>query len=979
MSGAAPHRGATGAAASGHATDRTDRTDPWHTLSAEAVAARLGSHPVDGLSDDEAAARLAHHGENRLPVPPRRSAFLRFAAQFAQPLVLVLILAGAVTALLGEYVDALVILGVVLVNAAIGFVQEGKAEAALAALARALAAEAVVVRAGRRQRLGAHSLVPGDLVLLAAGDRVPADLRLVEARGVQAMEASLTGESTAVGKLPAALPAGLPLAERSNMAYAGTMIVSGQGAGLVAATGAATETGRVSRLIAEAPELQTPLTKKMAAFSNTLLVVIGGLALLTFGVGLLRGEAAFDMFMAAVALSVGAIPEGLPAAVTITLAIGVSRMAKRRAIIRRLPAVEALGGTTVICSDKTGTLTENQMTVCEIWVGGEPYEVSGAGYAPEGRIASAADASGGPPVAGALRELLIAGALCNDAGLFRKAGRWEIAGDPTEGALLVLARKGGLDETALRAARPRLDVLPFDSTRQYMATRHGIEQGPEQGSAQGAEQVSACGPDDGPCPGRREQAEPTGTGAASASRQESACPGVGAPNAASCVYLKGAVERLLPRCVDMLAADGALAALDVAAIERHAQAMAGRGLRVLALACACDAADGALADGVDQLPLSFIGLVAMIDPPRPRAVEAVRACHGAGIRVKMITGDHALTALAIARRIGIEIGSGSGGESGVLTGSELAAMDDAALARAAVDCNVFARVEPEQKLRLVLALQQRGEVVAMTGDGVNDAPALKSADIGIAMGLSGTDVAREAAAMVLTDDNFASIEAAVEEGRGVYDNLVKFITWTLPTNFGEGLVIVAAILAGATLPITPLQILWINMSTAVLLGLVLAFEPVERGVMRRPPRPPAAPILDRALVWRIVLVGTLLLVGAYGLFLVAQQRGATIAEARTVAVNVFVVVQAFYLLNCRSLTRSFIDVGAFSNPWLWGGIGLMAALQLLFTYLPTMNRLFGTAPIGLVDWAAILAFGVLAFLAVGLEKRLRPFARPSRG
>ncbi|MBI2306655.1 MAG: HAD-IC family P-type ATPase [Rhodocyclales bacterium] len=885
----------------------------WHALSADEAAAHLDTHPAHGLSEAAAAERLLRHGENRLPVPPGKSALLRFAAQLVQPLVLVLIAAGVVTTVLGEFVDAGVILGVVLVNAIIGFVQEGKAEAALAALARAMAAEAVVVRGGRKLRLGAHALVPGDVVLLAAGDRVPADLRLVEARSLQAMEAPLTGESTAVRKEPAALPADTLLADRTNMAYAGTMVVSGQGVGLVAATGGATETGRISRLIAEAPDLQTPLTKKMAAFSNWLLLVIGGLALLTFGVGLLRGESAFAMFMAAVALSVGAIPEGLPAAVTITLAIGVSRMARRRAIIRKLPAVEALGSTTVICSDKTGTLTENQMTVRELWAGGDRYEVSGSGYAPEGRIG---DDDYPPAIAGALRETLVAGALCNDAGLFRKDGRWEIAGDPTEGALLVLARKGGLDEATLQAVFPRLDVLPFESAVQYMATAHAVE-------------------------------------------------GV------RIAYVKGAIERILPRCGDMLDAAGDPALLDVAAIERHAQAMAGRGYRVLALARVACGDEALCEDALAARPFTFLGLVGMIDPPRPRAIGAVKACHGAGITVKMITGDHALTALAIARQLGIEIGVGGGG--GALTGRELAAMDDAALARAAVACNVFARVEPEQKLRLVRALQQRGEVVAMTGDGVNDAPALKQADIGVAMGLSGTDVAREAAAMVLTDDNFASIEAAVEEGRGVYDNLVKFITWTLPTNFGEGLVIVAAILAGATLPITPLQILWINMTTAVLLGLMLAFEPVERGIMQRPPRRPAAAILDRLLIARIVLVSVLLLLGAYGLFLLELHQGSPLAEARTVAVNVFVVVETFYLFNCRSLTRSFVAVGVFSNPWVWVGSGLMIGLQLLFTYLPLMNRLFGTAPIGLAEWLAIIACGWLAALVVGVEKRLRLF------
>ncbi len=878
----------------------------WHARSVEEAVLGLGADPVAGLSDDEAAARLRRHGENRLPETPGKPALVRFVEQLVQPLVLVLIAAGTVTAFLGEWVDAGVIFGVVIVNAVIGYVQEGKAEAALAALAKSLAAETMVLRGGDRQRLGAHVLVPGDTVLLAAGDRVPADLRLVEAHGLQAMEASLTGESTAVEKHTGVLPQDTLLADRGNMAYAGTLVVSGQATGVVAATGLATETGRISRLIAAAPDLQTPLTRKMAAFSNWLLLVIGGLALLTFGVGLMRGEAPFDMFMAAVALAVGAIPEGLPAAVTITLAIGVSRMAKRRAIIRKLPAVEALGSTTVICSDKTGTLTENEMTVRALWAGGDLHAVSGSGYAPEGVIG---EKDFPPAIDGALRELLLAGVLCNDAGLSRREGRWQIAGDPTEGALLVVARKAGLDERTLQALFPRRDVLPFDSVVQYMATLHEIE---------------------------------------------------GVPM----VYAKGAVERLLPRCTTMLAADGRELPFDAATVERQAEALAAHGYRVLAFARRVggdELSHAALATG-----LVFIGLVGMIDPPRPRAIGAVKACHAAGVRVKMITGDHAVTAEAIARQLGI---AGEGAR--VLTGRELAALDDAALAKAAHEVDVFARVEPEQKLRLVQALQRNGEVVAMTGDGVNDAPALKSADIGVAMGLAGTDVARESAAMVLTDDNFASIEAAVEEGRGVYDNLVKFITWTLPTNFGEGLVIVAAILAGATLPITPLQILWINMTTAVLLGLMLAFEPVEKGLMHRPPRPPQAPILDRLLIGRIVLVSVLLLLGAYGLFLNELRQGHTLAEARTVAVNVFVVVETCYLFNCRSLTRSFVAVGLFSNPWVWVGSGLMLGLQLLMTYLPTMNRVFGTAPIGVAEWVAIAACGLLAAMVVGVEKRWR--------
>ena len=880
-----------------------DRINDWHHRPLDQVAAHLTTALEHGLTDDEVATRRAVHGENRITPKPGKGPLLRFALQFAQPLVVVLLLAGVVTAFLGEWVDSGVIFGVTLINALIGFIQEGRAENALAALARSVSSEVTVLRAGEKLRLPSTALVPGDVVLLAAGDKVPADLRLFRAKELQAIESALTGESTAVAKHGDVLPADTLLAERGNMAYAGTVMISGQGAGVVIATGDATETGRISRLIAEAPDLTTPLTRKTAVFSNWLLIAIGLLALFTFAVGLWRGESPFDMFMAAVALAVGAIPEGLPAAMTITLAIGVSRMAKRRAIIRKLPAVETLGSTTVICSDKTGTLTENQMTVHALFAGGVRYPVSGNGYAPSGKIGEDA------PVEGALRECLLAGALCNDAGL-RKAGRhWEITGDPTEGALLVVARKGGLDESTLHKLFPRIDEIPFDSTRQYMATLHDIE---------GAR--VAC--------------------------------------------FKGAIEQLLPRSTSMLDAAGKAVPVDAQGIERVAGEMAAEGLRVLAVArlklVAGDVFDAAqIGDH-----LEFVGLVGMIDPPRPKAIAAIKTCHAAGIVVKMITGDHAVTALSIACRIGIA----KAGDT-VLTGRDLALLDDQALRAVAQSVNVFARVEPEQKLRLVRALQADGEVVAMTGDGVNDAPALKQADIGIAMGLAGTEVAKEAADMVLTDDDFAAIEAAVEEGRGVYDNLVKFITWTLPTNFGEGLVIVAAIVAGATLPITPLQILWINMTTAVFLGLMLAFEPIERGIMHRPPRPPGTAILSGVLIWRIVLVSVLLLAGSFGLFLLQLEQGHTLAEARTVAVNVFVVVEAFYLFQCRSLERSALSIGFFSNPAIWVGVATMAALQLLLTYTPLMNRLFATAPIGLQAWLEIFTVGVVSALVVSVDKR----------
>jgi cation-transporting P-type ATPase F len=879
----------------------------WHNLSGEETARRHGVDPSLGLSEDEAAERLARHGPNVPTAQPGRSLLRRVLDQFAQPLVLVLIAAGIVTSALGEWVDASVIMGVVVVNAIVGFLQEGKAEAALAALARAIATEATVLRDGRRRRLDAKHLVPGDIVWLAAGDKAPADLRLLQSKELRMAEAALTGESLPVDKHPAPLPADTDLVDRRNLAYAGTHAVAGQGHGVVVATGDATETGRISQLIAEAPDLSTPLTRKMAVFSRQLLVAILLLAGLTFAVGMWRGQAAIDMFMAAVALAVGAIPEGLPAAITITLAIGVGRMAKRRAIIRKLPAVEALGSTTVICSDKTGTLTENQMTVREIWAGNAHYMVKGGDHSEHGVI----ELAGQPTTTGwALKEVLVAGALCNDASLLRQEGRWTMTGDPTEGALLVAARSGALDEATLRQAFPRLDELPFDSTRQAMATLH---------DAQGTHLL----------------------------------------------YVKGAVEKVLPACVDMLDTHGRPWPLEADDIAERAAAMARSGLRVLALARRTDVAGSLTAEHLTA-GLTFLGLVGMVDPPRPRAIGAIRACHAAGIRVKMITGDHVGTALAVARELGI---CGEGARA--LTGRELAQLDDAALGQALREVDVFARVEPAQKLRLVQALQANGDVVAMTGDGVNDAPALKRADIGIAMGLSGTEVAKEAAAMVLTDDNFATIEAAVEEGRAIYDNIVKFITWTLPTNFGEGLVILAAILTGATLPITPLQILWINMTTAVLLGLPLAFEVREKDVMHRPPRSPAAPILDTALLWRTTLVGALMLLGAFGLFEFVQAQGRSLAEARTVSVNVFVMIESFYLFNCRSLTRPIWQLGWFSNPWVWAGIAATLALQGLLTYLPTLQALFGTAAIGVRDWSMIVCVGALAMLIVGAEKRWR--------
>lgn len=886
----------------------------WHHLPTHEVVQILETHPSAGLSAEEVKKRQAHFGPNQLTAKKPQSAWMRFLLQFHQPLLYILLIAAVITALLQEWVDAGVIFGVVLVNAIVGFIQEFKAENAIAALARIVTTEATVVREGKKLRVPSYALTPGDLVLLASGDKTPADLRLLKVRDLQVDESMLTGESVPVAKRETSLPPETPLADRVNMAYAGSLVTYGQGQGVVVAIGDATETGYISQLVAEAATLSTPLTRKIAHFSHLLLYVILTLAALTFGIGLWRGESAFDMFMAAVALAVGAIPEGLPAAVTITLAIGVSRMARRRAIIRKLPAVETLGSTTVICSDKTGTLTENQMTVQEIYAGEQSYTVSGVGYATEGHIVFAQqpiDVATAP----VLYECLLAGLLCNDSNLYETAGRWTVTGDPTEGALIAVARKAGLMADALEGDLPRLDVIPFESQHQYMATLH-----------------------------KNEKAEHT------------------------VMYMKGSLEAVLARCETMLSVEGYAVPLDRARIEQEANALAAKGLRVLAFAKGSAGAHKHTLHHADlKTDLVFLGLQGMIDPPRPEVIEAVRSCQSAGIAVKMITGDHVLTASAIAQAISL----GPAEHPPGLSGLELSELDDQQLAKVVEDIAVFARVAPEHKLRLVKALQSRGHIVAMTGDGVNDAPALKQANIGIAMGMNGTEVAKEASDMLLTDDNFASIEAAVEEGRCVFDNLVKFITWTLPTNGGEGLVILAAIAAGITLPILPVQILWVNMTTALLLGLMLAFEPKEADIMTRPPRDPAAPLLSVTLVMRIGLVSLLLLAGTFGLFLWELQHGASEMEARTVAVNMLVMGELFYLFNCRSLTQTVFTVGFFSNVWLLLGVSLMAGLQFVFTHTALMNQLFHSAPITLAAWGRIVATGLGVYLVVGLEKWIR--------
>jgi len=887
-----------------------------HGLSGHEVVLLLETDPHRGLTNDEARERSQRFGLNVLPEPPGTGLLMRILRQFHHPLIYVLVVAGAVTALLHEYVDSVVIFAVVIVNAVIGFIQESRAEAALQSLRAMVHTDAKVIRAGRERIVVSEQLVPGDLVLVEAGDKVPADIRLLRQTELRVDESALTGESVSVAKNEVVIADATPVADRRNMAHSGTLVTAGSGTGIVVATGAETEIGEIHRLVGAATILATPLTEKLARFSKLLTIGILALAALTFAVGLLRRQDAAETFTAAVALAVGAIPEGLPAAVTITLAIGVARMAKRKAVIRRLPAVETLGSTTVICADKTGTLTENQMTVREIWTPDESVEVTGSGYAIEGALLS----RDGTPVSieanVALRWTLLAGAACNDAALTSAGERWDIVGDPTEAAMLVVAAKASLTPDSLGESSSRIKAIPFNSERRYMATLH------------------RSGRD------------------------------------AHVVLVKGAVERMLELCSTQMRTDGSLQPVDRPVVLLAVERLAAKGLRVLATGVRTPAEPADFTE--DGLPgtLTLTGLQAMLDPPRAAATSAVAACHSAGIAVKMISGDHAGTASAIAGAVGVlDVGKSLDGV--VLTGAELAALPPEEFPDAVERASVFARVSPEQKLRLVEALQDRGDVVAMTGDGVNDAPALRQANIGVAMGRGGTEVAKDAADMVLTDDDFATIEAAVEEGRGVFDNLTKFITWTLPTNIGEGLVILVAIAMGAALPILPTQILWINMTTAVALGLMLAFEPKEDGIMTRPPRDPGQPLLTRALVGRILLVSSMLVAGSWWLFEWELAHGATLPEARTAALNLFVVVEAFYLFSCRSLTRSAWRIGLFTNRWLIVGVATQAVAQLAITYLPAMNTVFQTAPLDGGAWLRIFGIALLVSLAVAGEKWLR--------
>jgi len=889
--------------------DQVSASENWHTKTATAALQSLNTD-ADGLSGEEAGNRLIKHGPNRLPEARTRGPLLRFFYQFHNVLIYVLIAACAVTAMLGHWVDASVILGVVIINAVIGFVQEGKAENALKAIRQMLSLNAMVMRSGKQITIPAEELVPGDVVLLQSGDKVPADLRLFRVKGLQIQESALTGESMAVEKIIDPVLKQAVIGDRRCLAYSGTLVTHGQGAGVVIATGVQTEIGRISKLVSEVASLTTPLLRQMAQFGRWLTLAIIAIAIITFVFGsLVRDYLAAEMFLAAVSLAVAAIPEGLPAIMTITLALGVQRMAHRNAIIRRLPAVETLGAVSVICSDKTGTLTRNEMTVRMVATSRCLFELGGTGYDPHGSI-SLSDMHVLPEQRPLLLEAIRAAVLCNDASLEHKNTEWLVHGDPMEGALLVSGLKAGLDIEAEAKQYPRTDLIPFESEHRFMATLHHSHTGD------------------------------------------------------AFIFIKGAPERLLEMCTHQKTVNGNEPVDEDYWLSR-VEEMAQQGQRVLAIA---------VKQGThEQIELKFddiesglvmLGMFGLIDPPREEAIKAIKTCGEAGIRVKMITGDHAATARAIAQQLKLV------NADDVLTGQELESIGKDKLRQCVLDIDVYARVNPEHKLLLVEMMQDLDLIVAMTGDGVNDAPALKRADVGTAMGHDGTEAAKEAAEMVLADDNFASIAHAVEEGRTVYDNLKKAILFILPTNGGEALVIFAAILFGFhQLPLTPVQILWVNMVTAVTLALSLAFEPPEQKVMQRPPRDAHEAMLSSHLVWRIAFVSVILMSGTFGLFIWEMERGMSIEHARTVAVNTLVGFEIFYLFNSRYIKASVFNwAGLTGNRYVLIAIAILIIFQLGFTYLGSMQSLFGTTAIGFNIWLRIILVSSSVLFLVELEK-----------
>ena len=883
----------------------------WQALTADEAVERLKSSVTSGLDGAEAERRQAEYGLNRLPAGRKRGPLMRFLEQFNNVLVYVLVVAGFIKLMMNLWLDASIIFAVVVINSLLGFIQEGRAEKSLDSIRNMLSPEARTLRNGQTAMIAAEKLVPGDIVFLESGDKIPADLRLIEVKNLRTEEAALTGESVPSDKSTEPVSAAATVGDRVGMAYSGTLVVSGRATGLVVATGGDTELGRINQMLAGVSPLETPLLLQIKKFGYAITVIILIISALTFVYGkFIRHIPFVEMFQAVTGIAVSAIPEGLPALITITLAIGVQRMASRNAIVRRLPAVETLGSVARICSDKTGTLTLMEMMVVSAVTADETVTVTGDGYASEGEVLNDGAPVGKDPV---LELMGRVSALCNDSELRNEDGAWKVEGDPTEGALYPFAEKLGLKREEARAAYPRLDVIPFESEHKFMATLNR------------------------------------------------------APDGGEMLLVKGAPEVILDHCDRQEDASGKRPPLDRAYFERAADALAAQGERVLALAWLPDPGLNAGSLSAADLPktLALLGLVGLLDPPRKEAIEAVKECHDGGIRVTMITGDHKITAAAIAKML--DIGDGKT----AVTGAEVEQMDMATLQDTVRDLDVFARASPEHKLRLVKAIQANGQVVAMTGDGVNDAPALKMADIGVAMGIKGTEVTKEAAEMVLADDNFASISAAVKEGRTVYNNIEKAILFMLPTNVAQALVILAAIFVGFTTPITAPQILWVNMVTSVALGLVISFEPHELDVMKRPPRAVNRQIIDAFGLWRVAFVGAALLVLTLWAFFWMKSHGGSDPLARTVAVNTLVIGQVFYLLNSRFKVDSSLSPFAhLGNPYLPLGIGAVIVLQLLYTYTPPLQYVFETEAIPPYIWPWLILGGLVFFFVVEIEKAI---------
>jgi Ca2+-transporting ATPase len=885
--------------------DAQNPPQAWHALDPQDVAQQLQVDPAQGLSVDAVPALNARHGPNALPEPPPRPWWRIFARQFKSPLIYILFVAAVLAVALGHHGDAAVILAVVIVNALIGSFQEGRAERSMAALQRLSGLHVRVLRGGTEQVVEARDLVPGDVMLLAAGDAVSADARLIDAAQLQVAEAALTGESVPVVKSAATVSESAGLADRHDMVYSGTYVTSGRARAVVVATGVHTEVGRIAGLTERAEEPRTPLEQRLEQFGRVLVGAALALFVVVVVLGLWRQLPLADVLMVAISQMVSMVPEGLPVAMTIALAVGMQRMAARGAIIRRLSAVETLGSTTVICSDKTGTLTRNEMTVVALWLPqgaqGRAVGVEGVGYAPVGALRAAGNPLDGDDAA--LAALVEAAVLCNDAELLppeNDSSAWTVLGDPTEGALLVLARKAGVEPAAMRRDNPREAELPFDSDTQLMATRHRTALAPHR------------------------------------------------------VFVKGAPEAVLRLC----AGEGAAR---IAAARAQAEAMALRALRVLAFAVVDD--DPLASEvGFDALAgrARLLGLVGQIDPPREEVKVAVAECRVAGIRPVMVTGDHKLTGLAIARELGIASTDGSGPGRAV-DGPELERMGEPELREALPHIAVFARVQPAQKLRIVEALQARGETVAMTGDGVNDAPALARADVGVAMGITGTEVAKSAAKIVVTDDNFATIVGAVEQGRVVYGNLKKVILYLFATSIDEVAVLLLALLGGYSLPLAAVQILWINIVTEGTLTVNLVMDPPDGDEMTRRPVPRGDPLIDRTMLARVATMALSAVAATFGWFVWREARGVELDQLRTETFTLLAMCQWFNVLNCQSATRSALRLGLLRNPWMVGGVALSVLLQLAVLYVPAMNTMFHTVPLdlGVLGSLVVMASSVL--------------------